>query len=730
MHWFQSLDAEVFHWINSGLRNSFFDWLMPLASGNKFFPPALLLGAILLFCKGGARGRVFALMLMILVPLGDHLVVDNLKRAIQRPRPFMTLPDAHVPEGVGRTNTGSMPSGHSANWFAATLITFVYYRKGVRVVLPLALLVAFSRIYNGVHYPADVMAGAIVGMGYSAAGLWLLNQLWQWVGGRFFPLWHQCMPDLTNPVFTKPAGVSSALPDANDKQWLNLGMVLILALMIGNWIYIASGVVTLSEDEAYQWIWSKHLALSYYSKPLLIALTQYAGTHLWGDTDFGVRFFAPLIAGVTALAVMRFFARVANARTAFWLSLVLATVPLLSVGSTIMTIDPLSCMFWILAMIAGWDALQENGSLKNWFFVGLWMGLGFLSKYTALFQLASWALFFAHDAPSRKHLRRPGPWLALLVNALCTLPVVIWNNGHHWITVRHVAEGGHFDEPWAFTIANLWRGFCKYTLEFLGSETALQNPFYFLPVMWAVFAFWRRRDGSFQLEKYFFSMGAPIFAVYFLLTFHSRSLPNWIAPAIIPFFCLGMLYWEARWREGFQPVIYWLKAGLGAGIVTVLVLHNTDLVKTFTTYEIPANLDSTRRIKGWKETADVVEAARQKLSTEGKPVFIICGHYGIAGELTFNLPEARAHVQDQPLVYFQTSDVPVNQFYFWPGYHDRKGQNAIYVQETGFEDTNTFAPPQTVLEEFESASTTIGVMVTSRGKPMHRLLITELRGLK
>ena len=70
--------------------------------------------------------------------------------------------------------------------------------------------------------------------------------------------------------------------------------------------YIGSGKIELSEDEAYQWLWSKHPALSYYSKPPLIAYTQFLGTHLWGDTEFGVRFFSPVIAAVLSLLVLRF----------------------------------------------------------------------------------------------------------------------------------------------------------------------------------------------------------------------------------------------------------------------------------------------------------------------------------------------------------------------------------------------------------------------------------------
>ena len=86
-------------------------------------------------------------------------------------------------------------------------------------------------------------------------------------------------------------------------------------------------------------------------------------------------------------------------------------------------------------------------------------------------------------------------------------------------------------------------------------------------------------------------------------------------------------------------------------------------------------------MRGWRQTAAAVGAARESLLAEGKPVFIIGAHYGLVGEISFYLPEARARVSDTPLVYYQSSETPENQFYFWPGYQSHVGENAIYVRE-------------------------------------------------
>ncbi len=517
MHWLQTLDANLFLFVNRTLSNPLFDRLMPVLSNNVFFFPLLfLLGAGLLW-KGGVRMRLCVVMLALILPLGDNFVINTVKHAVARPRPYATLLEARLFGRVGggyiapeagdnglemsrtRGNGTSMPSSHASSWFAATLIFFIYYRRSAWFMLPLALAVSYSRVYNGVHYPSDVLAGAILGGGYAAAGLIALQTLWRWTGKKWFPVWHARLPSLLNPVQSPSAFaglrrdgqsiVQSPEPPAEIKseigapslrssavapklqaeaenrkseiEWLRLGYLVIAALFLARIAYLACGTTELSGDEAYQWLWSKHLALSYYSKPPLIACVQWLGTHLFGDTEFGVRFFAPVIAAVLSWLLLRFFARETGARTGFFLILIVTATPLMSVGATLMTVDPLSVLFWTAAMLAGWRAVQPDGKTSHWLWTGLWMGLGFLSKYTELLQWVCWAVFFVLWKPARRHLRKPGPYLALLTNLVCALPVLIWNAQNGWITVSHVANDAGAGQPWHFTLNYLQRFSCE-----------------------------------------------------------------------------------------------------------------------------------------------------------------------------------------------------------------------------------------------------------------------------
>ncbi len=703
MHWLQALDTSLFLFFNRSLVNPVFDWLMPVLSGNAFFIPAMLLLGIGLLWKGNVRLRLCVLLLVIILPLGDSLICNTIKHAVARPRPFVTLPEArnfgsigkgYVPPQINEhgvdtaANQGSrtsMPSSHAANWFAATMILFLYYRRSLWFMLPLALAVSFSRVYNGVHYPSDVLAGAILGAGYAAAGVIALQAAWQAIGKERFPIWHAQLPSLLNPVQSPKSKVQSQDPQTETKseirnpksemEWLHLGYLVIFALLIVRWLYIASGTIDLEKDEAYQWLWSKHLALSYYSKPPGIALLHFLGTSLWGDTAFGIRFFPPLFAAILSVMVLRFFAREVSARAGFWLLLIVTATPLLGIGTILMTIDPPLVLCWTWAMMAGWRAAQPDGKTRDWLIVGLAMGLGFLCKYTAACQMICWAILFALWPTARAHLRRPGPWLALLVFLACTTPVIVWNAQHGWISAHHVAGNAALDKQWHPTMRYFW--------DFLFAEAGLLNPIFFAGALWAMPAFWKQRHKR-PLWLYFFCMGAPLFLGYWLYSFHSRILPNWIAPAILPMFCLMVAYWDERRQAGSRLVKSFLAIGLALGFFAVVILFQSNLIGKIAGHLLPGEVDPLRRVRAWKQTTALVENAREKLEAEGKPAFIIADHYGMTGEFTFYLPAARAALASQPLVYCVDSDTPENQLYFWPEYNyrtGRKGQNAIFAGE-------------------------------------------------
>jgi len=207
------------------------------------------------------------------------------------------------------------------------------------------------------------------------------------------------------------------------------------------------GTTNLSFDEAHYWMWSERLAPSYFSKGPGIAFAIRASTEIFGPTEFGVRFWSPLLGAGTSLLVYYFTRRLFNPTAGFWAVLILNAIPLFNIGNLLMTIDPLSIFFWMAAMYAFWLALEKSPNF-SWFWplTGLLVGLGFLCKYTNAFELLSIVLVLALVPRLRREFKRPGLYCLLGAFALCMLPAIIWNAQHAWITLTHLRSRGSLDQ--------------------------------------------------------------------------------------------------------------------------------------------------------------------------------------------------------------------------------------------------------------------------------------------
>lgn len=718
MSFIDSLDRSLFVFVNQTLSHPVLDRVMPWLSWNPVFFPILAVVVGWMIAKRGTRGRLFAVMLGLVLVVSDAAVINPLRKSVQRPRPYVSMPEAKTLGG--RTSSFSFPSSHTANWFAAAVVTACYWRRlGLLVGLG-AMAVGFSRIYNGMHYPGDVMGGAILGSGVAGLGLCLGQWVWRTWGARMFPEWHRAVPSILDP----PDKTESAVGGGGDggrfrtDLYTRLAYLFIGVLLLVRWGYLAMGRIELSEDEAYQWLWSKHLALSYYSKPPMIAYAQWVGTSLFGDTELGVRFLSPLLGAGLSVLVFRFMRSMVSPRAGWWVVLATAAMPLLGVGSVLLTIDPLSVFFWVGAMIAGWSLVNRpETSMRSWVLMGLCWAGGFLSKYTALFQLVCWGLFCVLHPPARRTLRDRGLLVALGILVLSTVPVLVWNAAHGWITVIHLQARAGLNETWKPTL--------RFLGDFVGGELALLNPVFLVMMLVAGWAAWKeRRKDTFGL--YLFCMGFPIFLGYWLYTLRARVQPNWIAPAVLPMVCLAVARLEPRWETVSRGVRRVIVGGFVFGLVAVVLLHETRLVSKIIGRPLPEGLDPLNRVRGWKELSRVVEEERVRLAAEGKPVLVIGGHYGTTSLLTFYTPEARRRAGSDPYIFFPVGDHPVNQFYFWEGYKKRAGVNAIFVQKVDSPEPAA----EIILKQFETV-TDLGMRAAVvRGQVVRRVQLFACRGLR
>jgi undecaprenyl-diphosphatase len=164
-----SIDKTLFLFFNSTIANPVFDaFFLFITNGrNWLYLGLIILGLYIWHQKKHAiTGIILGGITFAITDAGCYRI---LKPLFGRPKPCHPQ---HLVEG-GRFLLGykpylSFPSNHAANAFGLAMLFTLMYPKRWYWLMPVAALVAFSRVYVGVHYPLDIIAGAIVGAGAGA----------------------------------------------------------------------------------------------------------------------------------------------------------------------------------------------------------------------------------------------------------------------------------------------------------------------------------------------------------------------------------------------------------------------------------------------------------------------------------------------------------------------------------------------------------------------------------
>ena len=173
LEWLDQIDRSILYIINDTLANPIFDLFFTTITNEHLWAIPVLIGLLALIVRGGRRGQIAAVLVLITASATDATVVQIIKPAIARLRPSHALGDTInllVPKG----GIYGFLSAHAANIFAVTTVLSYFYKQWKKPLLFLAFSVALSRVYVGVHYPGDVLFGGLFGYGMA----WLVITLW------------------------------------------------------------------------------------------------------------------------------------------------------------------------------------------------------------------------------------------------------------------------------------------------------------------------------------------------------------------------------------------------------------------------------------------------------------------------------------------------------------------------------------------------------------------------
>ncbi len=156
-----NIDVALFYFFNKTLANPFFDIVMPFITTETNWVLLWIFAWFLLLFKGGKHRVILAFSVLTLVLLTDQFSSGVLKDLVGRVRPCNVLFNINLL--VGCTSSGSFPSSHAVNNFAVAAFIVYFYRNLKWLMYSIATVLALSRVFVGVHYPSDIIGGAILG---------------------------------------------------------------------------------------------------------------------------------------------------------------------------------------------------------------------------------------------------------------------------------------------------------------------------------------------------------------------------------------------------------------------------------------------------------------------------------------------------------------------------------------------------------------------------------------
>ncbi len=155
-----SIDFAILDFIQNTMKCVFLDYVMAFFSYIGNAGGIWIITALIMMCY--RKTRATGVMLLCALLVGVLIGEVGLKHLIERERPFVLNPD--IIPNIKPPSGYSFPSGHSCSSFAAATVLFMHNKKIGIPAYAVAFLIAFSRLYNYVHFPSDVLGGIILGI--------------------------------------------------------------------------------------------------------------------------------------------------------------------------------------------------------------------------------------------------------------------------------------------------------------------------------------------------------------------------------------------------------------------------------------------------------------------------------------------------------------------------------------------------------------------------------------
>ena len=319
----------------------------------------------------------------------------------------------------------------------------------------------------------------------------------------------------------KPISIYGIAQSYPNRPWLLLTGLALGAILLVRLVSLYYNTTDLFFDEAQYWLWGKEPAFGYFSKPPMLGWIIAAFTGICGsDSEFCVRLPSAIIHTGTAFLIFLSARLLFNSRTGFWSAVTFALLPGITLSSTLISTDVPLLFCWAGAL---WAFLRLHifGGWKNAALLGVFIGLGLMSKYAMAYFFLCALLFALIDVCARKTVFSRNFALSGLIALAILSPNLWWNAQHEFITASHTGD-------------NIgWRGGLHFDklAEFVGSQFGVFGPILFAFLLIAVVRFWR--EGWDRAQKLLVMFSIPILVLIIFQALMSKAYANWAAATYV-----------------------------------------------------------------------------------------------------------------------------------------------------------------------------------------------------
>lgn len=272
-------------------------------------------------------------------------------------------------------------------------------------------------------------------------------------------------------------------------------------------------------DEAYYWLWSRRLDLSYVDHPPLIAYYLKGLTLILGNNEFTFRLGAIILVTLTTILVYRIGKELFDTRTGTISAIIFNLIPIFLGGSLFLVPQQPFLFFWTLSTYFFIKVLK-SGKGYWWYFLGTSVGLGLLSDYIMFLFFPTVGLYLVLNKHTQYWWSRKEPYLGALIAFVLFSPVIIWNLTQGFTPLDYLAARSRTAlNP----IQNL--------LTFISLETILYTPVFFLIVFYLILKMWKPPSEKVLLLG---CLSAPVMLVFLLISPFIMVGGHWPAAAYIP----------------------------------------------------------------------------------------------------------------------------------------------------------------------------------------------------